>query len=607
LWPRPPAGGSGDWEIGTMDEIELIKQKVNVVELIQEYLPLKKAGLNFKANCPFHQENTPSFVVSPDRGIWHCFGCQKGGDVFKFIMEKEGVEFKEALEILAKKAGIVIKSSKPKERDSKERLFELNQKAQQFFHYILTEHELGKKALEYLHKRGLTDETIKQFGIGYAPLSWESLTSFLKKRGFSIDELIAVGLVVPSKKGGYDRFRGRIMFPLMDVRDRILGFSGRVLGKGEPKYINSPQTVIFDKSKFLFGIHLSKNAIREKKEAILCEGEMDMIMSFQTGVKNIVATKGTALTEGQVELLKRYAETLSLCFDADLAGDSAARRGIEVADKALLNMKVIQVEGAKDPADLCLEDPKKWERAVAEAVPIYDYYLQSVEKRYNPKLASDKKAIFAEVLPIWQKISDPLVQDHYIQKLAALLQVKDDLIRKEMNNVRLSLQKVTFKNLETQKEDVGVVKNRRKLLEEYLIALLLHIPPDLTFVPSFPETLLTDEYLRQIYVLLVLYLDSISFRGQAFNVNDFVKNVPQELVERVDRLYLIEIDDKLEASDAFVKEVAVVAQELKKMLIKASLEKLSLQIKSAQEFDRIETLEILNKRFRDLSLKLKSL
>src|SRR3989338_8612039 len=278
-------------------QIEDIKSRVDVADLLGSYLKLQKSGVNFKARCPFHNERSASFFISPARQIWHCFGCQKGGDVFKFIMEKEGVEFKEALEILAKKAGIVIKSSKPKERDSKERLFELNQKAQQFFHYILTEHELGKKALEYLHKRGLTDETIKQFGIGYAPLSWESLTSFLKKRGFSIDELIAVGLVVPSKKGGYDRFRGRIMFPLMDVRDRILGFSGRVLGKGEPKYINSPQTVIFDKSKFLFGIHLSKNAIREKKEAILCEGEMDMIMSFQTGVKNIVATKGTALTE----------------------------------------------------------------------------------------------------------------------------------------------------------------------------------------------------------------------------------------------------------------------------------------------------------------------
>src|SRR5258708_3576607 len=264
-----------------MDDLELIKQRINIVDLISEYLPLKKSGVNFKANCPFHQERTPSFMVSPERQIWHCFGCQRGGDIFRFVMEKEGIEFKEALEILAQKAGVSLKQTGKKEKSQSERVYEVNQKAQQFFNYILTKHVLGKKALEYLEKRGITQATITEFGLGYAPLSWEALTSFLKKRQFLDSEIVAAGLEVPSKRGGYDRFRGRIMFPLIDVRGRVLGFSGRVLEEressgeieGGPKYINSPQTLVFDKKRFLFGLQLSKGQIKEEKEAIIVEGE----------------------------------------------------------------------------------------------------------------------------------------------------------------------------------------------------------------------------------------------------------------------------------------------------------------------------------------------
>ena len=271
-----------------MDDVALIKEKINIVDLIGEYLPLKKAGINFKANCPFHEEHTPSFMVSPERQIFHCFGCSKGGDIFKFLMEKEGIDFPEALEQLAQKAGVVLQRRKKDEKSEGDRLFEVNQKAAQFYSYMLTEHKLGSAALNYLKKRGLTDETIKTFNLGYAPQNWEALTKFLKKRGFTTGEIIRSGLGVASNSGCYDRFRSRVMFPLPDVRDRIIGFSGRILGAGEPKYINSPQTPIFDKSKLLFGLHLSKGDIRQKKEAILVEGEMDMLMSYQSGVKNIV-------------------------------------------------------------------------------------------------------------------------------------------------------------------------------------------------------------------------------------------------------------------------------------------------------------------------------
>lgn len=590
-----------------MNDIELIKQKINIVDFISEYLPLKKAGINFKTNCPFHQEKTPSFIVSPERQIFTCFGCQKSGDVFKFLMEKEGVEFKEALEILAQKAGIVLQKSAPK-KDLRERLFEANLKAQQFYHHLLTSHPLGKKALQYLKSRGLQDSSIKTFGIGYAPNSWEALTRFLLKRGFTTNEVIGVGLGVASERGCYDRFRGRITFPLVDSRNRIIGFSGRVLGSGEPKYINTPQTNLFDKSNFLFGINLAKGEIRAKNEAILVEGEMDVIASFQAGFKNTVSCKGTALTSGHIDLIKRFTDTISLCFDMDLAGDNASRRGIEMAEKAGLNIKVIQIEEGKDPAEAVKLNSMIWQSAIENALPIYDYYLQSELKRLDPKNPADLKKIAQELLPIWAKISDDLIRERYIQKLSALLLIGEDVLRKNIDKIKRTGQNITQaigpSNID---DEVSSPQNRRDLLEKYLIILLLHIPKNHTYVPTFPEMLFLNETWKQLYVMLVLYFDSISFKPLSFQINEFVKTLPQELTSEIDQLFLTELDDKLSSADKWQKELDSVISELKKALIKASLERLSYEIKSAQEFGKMELLERLNKRFRDLSVKLKNL
>ncbi|MBI4039147.1 DNA primase [Candidatus Daviesbacteria bacterium] len=591
-----------------MDDTDLIKEKINIVDLISEYLTLKKSGINFKANCPFHNEKTPSFVVSPERQIWHCFGCQKGGDHFTFLMEKEGMEFKEALEILAKKAGVSLKKM-PDKKDFKDRLFEINLKAQEFFHYILTKYPLGKTAYTYLRQRGISDFSLEEFGLGYAPNSWESLTKFLLKRGFTISEIITSGLGVPAREGAYDRFRGRIIFPLIDGKDKLRGFSGRVLYASEPKYINTPQTPIFDKGNFLYGINLAKTEIRQKKEVILVEGEMDVILSHQAGVKNVVATKGTGLTSGQIELLKKYTENLKLCFDMDLAGDSASRRGIEMADQFGFNIEVIQIEGGKDTAEAVGENPKLWQRAIEGSIPIYDYYLASTASRFDIKKAADLKKIGAELIPIWAKITDNLVRERYVQKLAAFLKTEEGILReaiiKEQKNSQKSYAQV-FRQ-KTGADNIVALKSRRQLLEEYLMALLLQSPKDSIFVPPFPETLFFEEKWRQLFVYLVLYLDSISFKSRAFNINEFSADLPKELLLDVDRLYLTELDSKLSEQKNWQKEVMGVVAELKKALIKASLEKLSLEIKNAQEFGKMEILEGLNKRFRDLSVKLKNL
>ncbi len=591
-----------------MDDKDLVKEKINIVDLISEYLTLKKAGVNFKAPCPFHNEKTPSFVVSPERQIFKCFGCGKSGDVFTFLIEKEGLDFKEALEMLAKRVGIVLTKS-PVKSDYKDRLFEVNLKAQEFFHYILTKHVLGKTALDYLKERGVSAETIEQFGLGYAPNSWEALTKFLLKRSFTVAEIISSGLGVPSKQGCYDRFRGRITYPLIDGKDHLRGFSGRVLYHAEPKYINTPQTPIFDKGSFLFGLNLAKGEIRNKKEAILVEGEMDMILPFQAGFKNIVASKGTAFTEAQIDLIKKYAENIILGFDMDLAGDNALRRGIEMADKAGLNIKVIQLESGKDAAEVVRTDPGIWQKATADAIPIYDYYLSYVGKRYDTNNPADIKKIEEELIPVWSKITNDLVREHYIQRLAAFLRTDEKIIRNAVEKARKfssqSYQGIMQKS--PAPDNIVSSRSRRELLEEYLIALLLHPPKDYIFVPGFPETLFLKEQWRQLYVSLVLYLDSISFKSHAFNINDFVLGLPKELLIEVDRLYLTELDGHLLEDKAWQKELDGVVAELKKTLIKASLEKLSLEIRNAQEFGKIEIVESLNKRFRDLSVKLKNL
>ena len=284
-----------------------------------------------------------------------------------------------------------------------------------------------------------------------------------------------------------------------------------------------------------------------------------------------------------------------------------------MADKAGLNIKVISVPDAKDPAELCATDPKKWSQAVKDATPIYDYYLESIKRRFDFKKAQDKKDGLLEILPIWQKISDPIVRDHYIEKLAALIQVKESLIKSELQKLQRSTPTTPRVDRINTLPKVAPTKNptelhdRRNLLEEYLVTLLLHIPEDLTFVPNFPETLFMKDNLKQLYVMQVLFLDSISFKGKSFKINEFIKTLPQDLATEVDKMYLTQIDEKLAESKSWEKEVKMVVAGLKKMLIKSSLEKLTLQIKSAQEFEEAEQLDALNKRFRDLSIKLKNL
>jgi DNA primase len=436
-----------------MDQIEEVKNKTDIVQVISEYVKLTKAGRNFKGLCPFHGEKTPSFMVNPELQIYKCFGCGEGGDVLSFVQKIEGLEFGEVLKNLAKKAGIVLKSYTPsKNEESRETLFRINNLAADFYHYLLTEHKTGEEARKYLLERKINQEAIKTFKLGFVPEGWDYLIKYLVgKKNYKLDDLTRAGLVVD---GRYDRFRNRIMFPLNNHRGETVGFAGRVLPGGDEKtgkYVNTPETEIYHKGDLLYGLDVNKTEIKSAKFAVIVEGEIDAIASWQAGVKNVVAIKGSALTSKQIEILKRFTDSLTLSLDADLAGDMAARRGIETAEKSGMLLRILTAKGQglgyKDPGEWATIDPKSWKEAVPKAVAIYDYYIQSAVDRHGLD-ATGKAKIGRELVPIWAKMDDEITKSHYVNKLAETLGVEANAIWQQMS--KKTEETDTHKELKTE-------------------------------------------------------------------------------------------------------------------------------------------------------------
>ena len=586
-----------------MDEVEQVKSKVDLVDLISEYLPLKKAGRNLKAACPFHLETSPSFMVSPDLQIWRCFGCGKGGDAYTFLEEKEGMTFPEALEYLAKRVGVTIKRKISQGDDNKAKLYQINELAARFYNYLLVKHKIGEEAREYLKRRKISEKSIEKFEIGYAPKAWETLLKFLSKK-YQLSDISNSGLLVAKEKGGfYDRFRGRLMFPIKSAGGEIVGFSGRVLKdeSSEPKYINTPETKIFSKGRILYGLHLARASIKHENEAILVEGEFDAIASHQAGVENAVATKGTALTENQVTILSRLCDNLSICFDTDLAGDAAARRGIELADSAGLNIKVIQLEKAKDPADLISQSPNLWQKAVSKAIPVFDFLISSALRRNDQLTAQGKKQIAGELLPILGKITDEVVKAHYLSKLASQLEVGEEVLRKEMEKK----QDWKDQNLGMKFEDSSEVKkgimgsSKQDRLEEYFLALLFQgkdFKIENNLLPPLAD--IQNPSLKNLYKMSIIPPGTVAKKNKGFS------KLTDEEIEIYKRLSLVDLSEIVDTEDGWLKEVKKISQSIKKESLKGKLELLTNQIKKAEEGKKEKELDVLKKRFRDLSLEL---
>ncbi len=426
-------------------QVEEIKNKLNVLDVVGSYMKLTKTGINYRGVCPFHQEKSPSFFVSPGRQMWHCFGCGAGSSIFDFVMKIEGVEFGDALRILAQKAGVELKRENVQLRTERQRLYEIVNLACLFFEKQL-ESGIGKEAESYLLGRGLTRESIKKWRVGYSPDTWNSLTNFLIGKGYGRDEVVKAGLAIEkegNKTDSYDRFRGRIMFPVLDVNGQPVGFGGRVFKQQNEtaKYINTPQTLLYDKSGILYGLHAAKLAIRKQNTCVVTEGYTDVIMCHQAGYENTVAASGTALTNRHLEMLKRYTENLVLAFDMDVAGDNATKRGINNAQELGFNIKIIGSygEGNKksDPADIIVKDPKIWEQSIAGAKSIMDYYVDSAFAHFDAVTPEGKKDISKAVLPAIKRLQNSIEQAHWVQQLANKLGVKEEVVREELSKIQV--------------------------------------------------------------------------------------------------------------------------------------------------------------------------
>jgi len=414
-----------------MNEIEDIKTRLDLVELIGQYVNLKKAGTNYKAVCPFHQEKTPSLMVSPEKQIWKCFGCGRGGDHFQFVMEAEHLEFGDALKLLAQKAGVTLRPRTRAEhqtRDKKERLYQLNHLVSRLFERILAESAAGKVARDYLKKRALKEGTVKEFRLGYAP-SGVNLRSILLKKGFLASEI--------DRAGSPDKFYDRLMFPIFDVLGNVVGFTGRTLTDREPKYLNSPETPIFNKGRILFGLNLAKAAIKEKNFVVLVEGQIDVLMLHQFGVKQAVASSGTAITAAQIEILSKYTPNFLLAFDNDPAGRETTKKVITLLLERDLNSKVVGLGEFKDPDELMAKQPAFWRQSAGAAEEGLDWWLtQEINDAGELRFIENKKRVVKAMLQPLAIVADPTRLDHYIQRLSLRIGTKPEHLYAALTKIR---------------------------------------------------------------------------------------------------------------------------------------------------------------------------
>ncbi len=576
-----------------MSDIDEIKSRLNIADIISERVTLKKAGRNFKGLCPFHTEKTPSFIVSPDRQTFHCFGCGKGGDILTFLMEFDHVDFTEALETLAERAGVKLerRPADTPEGKLKQKLLEVNHLASEYYQYLLTKHAVGEKALDYLKHRGVTDKSIKTFALGYSPNDWDGLLTYLRKKGYDEKLLETGGLVIRGTRGYYDRFRGRVMFTLKDHRGNVVGFSGRVLDPAakEAKYINTSETPVYIKGKVLYALDVTKDAIQKANEAILMEGELDVISSFQAGIPNVVAIKGSAVTEDHARLLRRFTERIIFALDSDLAGDAAARRGIEIAEKIGFDMRVAAMPSGKDPDEAARENPGLLKKALKEATPMYDYFLSSALSRFDASAAFGKRKIADEFIPILAKIDNPIVQGHYVRKLAQALGVTDEMVQEGVTKYR-NVGEAAFRQKAESTQDQPV-KSRLEKAETYAVALLLQGKTnDLfeTFMHELPLESFMYLPVRRILEKLAPFIRN----HRIFLAKDFADSLPSELLPTFDESFLWDIAAFLDDEERFGREWDKAVREVKRAHVRSKIEEITRSLRdtkhSSDQYDGLQ-------------------
>jgi len=578
--------------------VDEIKNRLDIVEVIGGYIRLQKAGRNYKALCPFHSEKMPSFVVSPEKQMWHCFGCNKGGSIFDFVMEMEGVEFGDSLRMLAQRAGVELKKVDPKLKTERSRLYEICYLANQFFIKQLVASQAGKKIQQYLTGRGLKPMTVKNWQLGYAPNQWQALLDFLKNQGYPDEEIVKAGLVVKKEKKDeyYDRFRDRIIFPIHDLNGLVIGFTSRE-NPEQPdsrmgKYINTPNTLIYDKSQVIYGLDKAKLDIRKNNLCILVEGQMDVLMAHQAGSENVVASSGTALTEQQLRIIKRYTENLATAFDMDLAGQTATKRGIDLALQFGFNTKIISLPKEQDPADCLQKNPSLWSQAVGQASGLIEFYLENAFSKYDRQTVEGKKEISKILLPMIKKISNKVEQAHWLQELARQLKVQEGILVEEMGKI---------KNFSARSGDGNFtkespIKNKIVNLEDYTLGLILINLRKMKRFKREPAYLFTDSELAEIFKSLK------KSRTKKVKLKDFQEDLSVELANRLNEL-VFKAEAQKSLLDKFepTKEIRFCFSQLRSRYWREKLDQLNLSIRQAEEKQDKDLLKKLTEEFNKIA------
>ncbi|MFA5030857.1 MAG: DNA primase [Patescibacteria group bacterium] len=520
---------------------EEIKSKLNILDVIKEYIEVKPAGAYHKARCPFHNEKTPSFMVSPDRQIYHCFGCGEHGDVFTFVQKMEGLDFPDALRLLAKKAGVEIRAEDPRIRNERTKLSDIVRFASRVYQEQLRRLPENHPVKEYLKQRSITSEVIETFQIGFAPDSWDSLFEALKKKNVRQEDALAAGLLVRKDDGNgfYDRFRARLMFPIADVHGTIVGFGGRViptlearcLGKEAAKYINTPQSPIYNKSGILYGLHLAKNAIRTKKKVVVVEGYMDCIAAHRCGTEHVVASSGTAFTEGQAKLLKRFTDTVLVAYDMDEAGIAASARGVSVLLREGMTVRVVSLPDKKDPDDVIRENPDVWKEAIEKPKLFVDFAFDQTLKNRDLGNVEDKKAVAGVLMPLIANLGNDIEQTHYLQKLSASVQVDESVLRNALHAVKETAPHARRNSSDTEKK-----KSFENSPELELLSVLMKKP---SFYEHVHDKLILDAItnsdLRVLYTLMQnQYNESHELNIESLRTKIFEDTSTQGLVTYLD-------------------------------------------------------------------------
>ncbi|UCB43958.1 MAG: DNA primase [Dehalococcoidales bacterium] len=559
-----------------MSVIDEVKQKLDIVEVVSQYVTLTKAGRNFKARCPFHEERTPSFFVFPERQSWHCFGaCGTGGDVFSFVMKQQGMDFGEALRLLAQQAGVTVPSriERDTRKDERERLYQVNEATAKFFQDQLLHSTTAAKAQDYLSGRAFTTDTVSAFQLGFSPDSYEALKGHLQERGFSEKEVLDAGLLVEADDGRTrDRFRGRLMFPIHDARGHTTGFGARALDDSLPKYTNSPQTLVFDKSGTLYAIDLAATAIRKQDRVIIVEGYMDVITAHQNGFTNVVASMGTSITEEQpkdswrtfneprkpagietgdiesertknistrqINTIRRLTRNVILALDADTAGEEAMLRCVDYENILDAEIRVILLPDGNDPDDVIREDPQKWQGLLSDAVPVVDFTFSTKTARLDMTTAGDQSRAVHELAAIIARMKDAVRRDHYIRRLEILTKTRYNIIEGIVKEYMAPSRQSKPKREPTTTQATQLLISNP--LEEYCLRLLLHYPELINMSEGLLPEYFQDSQNREIFITW----------QQVKDLSLLKDNLDPTLWEQLDSLISLDVidnkvDDKL--------------------------------------------------------------